>query len=103
MRFLIFSLMDVSKVPDVSKASDKVWSKPPANVKILAAYTCQGLAFPNMPLHTILTIRAVEVESNETLSALIYPQSVAGATVWTTPAMDLPAGAAVELEKKFRG
>ncbi len=103
MKFLIFQLIEVSKVPDVSKAADKVWGSPPAGVKALGGYTCLGLPYPGMPSNTILSIRVVEAESNESLSAVIYPVAVAGATVWTIPVMDLPLGGGVaDMEKKLR-
>jgi hypothetical protein len=102
MKIFVFQLIDVSKVPDVAKAGDKVWGSPPAGVKVLAGYTCQGLAYPGMPSNTIMSIRVVEAESNEALSAVIYPVFVAGATVWSTPVMDLPGGAAADMEKKLR-
>ena len=103
MKFLVFQLMDVSKVPDVSKAGDKVWGSPPTGLKVLAGYTCQGLAYPGMPSNSVMSIRVIQAENNEALSAAIYPMSVAGATVWSTPAMDLPAGSAADIEKKLRG
>lgn len=102
MKFIVFQLIDVSKVPDVAKAGDKVWGSPTAGLKVLAGYTCQGLAYPGMPSNTIMSIRIVEAESNEAISAAIYPVFVAGATVWTTPVMDLPAGTAAEVDKKLR-
>ena len=74
----------------------------PQASKVLAGYTCQGLAYPGMPSNTIMSIRVVEAESNEALSAVIYPVFVAGATVWSTPVMDLPGGAAADMEKKLR-
>jgi hypothetical protein len=103
MKLMVSTLMEVSKVPAVSKASDKIWANPPAGVKVLAGYTCQGLAFPDMPTNTILSIRLVEAESNEDVAAIIYPLAVAGATVWSTPILDLPQGGVVDMEKKYRG
>ena len=103
MKFLIFNLIDVPKVPDVSKAADDVWASPPADVKVLGGYTCLGLAYPGMPSNAIMSIRLVEAESNESLAAVLYPVAVAGATVWSTPVMDLPLGGGVaDMEKKLR-
>jgi hypothetical protein len=100
---MVFQLIDMSKVTDVAKAGDKVWGSPPAGLKVLAGYTCQGLAYPGMPSNSIVSIRIVDAENNAALSSCIYPVLAAGATVWTTPVMDLPAGTAADLDKKFRG
>jgi hypothetical protein len=50
-------------------------------MKVLAGYTCQGLAYPGMPPNSLMSIRIVDVQSNEALSACIYPMFLAGATV----------------------
>lgn len=103
MKFLIFNLIEVPMVPDVSKAADKLWASPPADVKVLGGYTCLGLVYPGMPSNAIMSIRLVEAESNESLAAVLYPVMVAGATVWSTPVMDLPLGGGVaDMEKKLR-
>jgi len=59
MKFLTFAIMDVAKAAEVAKAADKVWASPPPGVKLLASYVCQGLAFPGVPPHTVVSIRVV--------------------------------------------
>jgi len=103
MKFLIFAMTDVAKVAGVAQAADKVWASPPPGVKLLATYSCQGLAFPGVLPNTLVSIRVVEAESNEAIAAITWPIAVAGATVWNVPVLDLPAVGVAEVEKKLRG
>ena len=81
MKFVRFLMTDVAKVAGVAQAADKVWASPPPGVKLLASYVCQGLAFPGVPPHTVVSIRVVEAESNEAIAAITWPVSLAGASV----------------------
>jgi hypothetical protein len=48
-------------------------------------------------------ISVIEAESNDAISARIYPASLAGATVWAVPVQEMAVAGAVKTEKKFRG
>jgi hypothetical protein len=48
-------------------------------------------------------ISVIEAESNDALSARIYPVSLVGATVWVVPVQEMATGGAGKTEKKFRG
>jgi len=103
MKFVRFLMTDVAKVAGVAQAADKVWASPPPGVKLLASYACQGLPFSGVLPNTIVTIRLVEAESNEAIAAITWPVSLAGASVWNVPVMEMPAVGVAELEKKLRG
>jgi len=103
MKFLTFAIMDVAKAAEVAKAADKVWASPPPGVKLLVSYVCQGLAFPGVPPHTVVSIRVVEAESNEAIAAIMWPISLAGASTWNVPVLEMPAVGVAEVEKKLRG
>ena len=102
MKFLTFSLVDVAKIAEVAQASDKAWASPPPGIKVLANYTCQGIAFPGVPPNTLVTIGVVEAESNEAMAAINWPIALAGATLWNVPVLELPVAGAAEVEKKMR-
>ena len=101
MKFLIFSVFSPDKAAEVAQASDKVASAPGA--KTSAMYVCQGIPFPGVAPNTMVSIAVVEAESNDAISARIYPLSLAGATVWAVPVQEMPVAGAVKTEKKFRG
>jgi hypothetical protein len=101
MKFLIFSVFSQDKAAEIAQASDKVANTPGA--KTSAMYVCQGIAFAGVPPNTLVTIAVVEAESNDAISARIYPLSLAGATVWAVPVQEMPVAGAVKTEKKFRG
>jgi len=103
MKSVIFAMMDVDKTAEVARANDKVWVSPPPGVKLVASYVCQGLAFPGVPPNTVVSIRVVEAESNEAIAAVIWPISLAGASVWNVPVLELPAIGVAELEGRLRG
>ena len=100
MKFLGFSMYDVAKSAELAQASDKV-AKTPGR-KALAAYVCEGLAFPGQPPNTMVSISVAEYESNEAMAAAMYPMALAGATVWSVPVLEIPVGSAVTEEKKYR-
>ena len=103
MKFLTFTVMDVTKAAEVAQANDKVWASPPAGLKLLASYVCQGMPFPSVPPNTLTAIAIVEAESNEALAAANYPVALAGASVHTIPMLELPVAGAAGVEKKYRG
>lgn len=100
MKFLSFGIYDVAKTPEVAQAADKV-AKTPGH-KVLASYTCQGLAFPGVPPNTLVTIEVVEYESNEAMAAVQYPIALAGATTWVVPVLEWTTGRGAATEKKYR-
>jgi len=100
MKFLQFAMYDVAKGAEVAQASDKV-AKTPGR-KLLALYTCIGMAFPGVPPNTLVAVSVNEYESNEAMAATQYPLVLAGATVWAVPVLEMPAGRAAVTEKKYR-
>ena len=100
MKFLGFSMYDVAKATEVAQASDKV-AKTPGR-KVLAMYTCMGMAFPGVPPNTLVGISVAEYESSEAMAARIYPIALAGATVWAVPVLEMPVGRGAATEKKYR-
>jgi len=100
MKFITFNMFDVAKGAEVAQASDKVAKTP--GQKILAQYVCEGLAFPGQPPNTIVGIEIGELESNEALAAAQYPVSLAGATVWSVPVLEIPVAGTAAEEKKYR-
>jgi hypothetical protein len=103
MKFIRFSMMDSTKVAELSKASDKVWASPPKGMKAQATYACLGIAFPEQPPNTIVTMTVLEAESAESLAVASYPLALVGATVWYVPILDVPVGGSVQVEKKLKG
>jgi len=103
MKFLRFSMMDYTKMAEVTKVSDKTWASPPLGIKMDALYACMGIAFPDQPPNTMVSISVVEAESAESLAAVGYPLMQAGASIWAVPVLDIPVAGAAELEKKYRG
>ena len=103
MKFIRFSMVDMAKMAEATKASDKVWSSPPSGIKMDALYACMGIAFPDQPPNTMVSIGVVEADSAESLAAVSYPQMQAGATIWAVPVLDVPVGGTAEAEKKYRG
>lgn len=103
MKFLRFSMMDYTKMAEITKISDKVWASPPPGIKMDALYACMGIAFPDQPPNTVVSISVVEAESAESLLAVGYPLMQAGASIWAVPVLDVPVAGAAELEKKYRG
>ena len=62
--------------------------------------------FPSPPAvtpHSMVVISIQEVESNEAMSTANYPVSLAGATTWNVPVLEMPVGGAADVEKKYRG
>ena len=103
MKFLIFNMCEVPKVPEVGQLTDKLTASLPPGINVQAIYATQGLAFPGQPANTLVAIAIVEAESNLAIAAFQWPISVAGATLWTVPALEVPVGGAAEVEKKARG
>ena len=101
MKFLIFTMFSPDKAAEVAQTVDKVSRAP--GMKTLAQYVCQGIPFPGVAPNTMVGISVIEAESNDALSARIYPPSLAGATVWTVPVQEMATGGAAKIEKKFRG
>ena len=100
MKFLSFAMYDVAKTAEVAQFADKV-AKTPGH-KVLASYTCMGLAFPGAPPNTLVTIEVVEYESPEAMAAVQYPAALAGATVWAVPVLEWTSGRGAATEKKYR-
>ena len=103
MKFIRFSVVDSTKLAEVSNVSDKIWTSPPKGTKIQALYSCLGMAFPEQPPNTIVAIAVLEAESAESLAATSYPLMLAGANVWAVPVAEITVGGAAKLEKKLKG
>ena len=101
MKFMTFVMFDLAKAAEVAKAGDQVANTP--GTKMLAQYACQGIPFPHtIPPNQMLVISINETETNEAISAVVYPLGLAGATVWNVPVLEMPVGGAAETEKKYR-
>ncbi len=100
MKFLVFAMFDVAKAAEMAQVNDKLAETP--GRKVLANYTCMGLAFPGVPPNTLVTVSVVEYESSEAMAAVLYPLEVAGATVWAVPVLEMPVGRHTAAEKKYR-
>jgi hypothetical protein len=103
MKFVRITMMDSTKVEEMTKISDKTWASPPPGIKMEAFYACLGMPFPNAPPNTMTSISVVEAESAEALASVSYPLMQAGATIWAVPVLEIPVGGTAEAEKKFRG
>ncbi len=103
MKFIRFVMIDATKAAEVSKVSDRTMANPPPGYKVQAVYACQGLPFPGAPPNTVVAISIYEADSNESMTATAYPLTLAGATVWDVPALELPIGTTGEVERKLRG
>jgi hypothetical protein len=103
MKFIRFSMMDSSKLAELTKTSDKAWASPPKGVKAQAIYACMGIVFPEQPANTTISINVLEAESAEALAAVSYPLTQVGATVWAVPVLEVPVGGSAQVEKKFKG
>ena len=100
MKFLGFTMFDVSKAAEVAQAGDKA-AKTPGH-KVLAQYLCQGIPFQGLPPNTVVVVHIADVESNEAIAANQYPVALAGATTWAVPVLEMRAGGAATAEKKYR-
>jgi hypothetical protein len=100
MKFLGFSMFDVSKAAEVAQAGDKVTKMP--GHKVLAQYLCQGIPFQGVPPNMMIVVSVGESESNEAMAASQYPVALAGATVWAVPVLELALGRGAAAEKKYR-
>ena len=100
MKFLMFTLFDVAKTVDVAQAADKV-SKTPGQ-KTIAQYVCQGMPFSGLAPNTTLAVAIVDAEGNEALAATQYPLSLAGASTWAVPVLEVPLGRVATAEKKYK-
>lgn len=100
MKFMLFTMYDVAKAAEVMQASDKAAKVP--GQKMLAVYACLGKAFDGMPPNTLLGIAIRDAENSEALAAVMYTLSLAGATTWAVPVLEVPVGDAATEEKKLR-
>lgn len=100
MKFLVFSMCDAAKAAEVIQAGDKVADTPGS--KTLARYTCMGMPFPGLPPNNLVGVSVTEYDSSEAMAARLYPVTLAGATVWAVPVLEMPVTGAAEVEKKYR-
>lgn len=100
MKFLVFSVCDVARAADVVQAGDKVADTPGS--KTLGRYICMGLPFSGLPPDTLVGVSISEYESSEAMAARMYPVTLAGATAWAVPLLELPVAGGAEVEKKYR-
>jgi len=70
MKFLVFAMFDVAKATEMAQVNDKLAEMP--GRKVLSNYTCMGLAFPGVPLNTLVTVSVVEYESSQAMAAVLY-------------------------------
>lgn len=105
MKFLVFIMCAPPKAVGIARVADKAMREAPPGVKMLATYACQGvLPLPGtMENSQVTTVSVVEVETNEDLSAVLWPIAVAGALIYTLPVQDMPVPGLEKAEKGFRG
>ena len=102
MKIMTFTMFDVDKAAEVAKAGDKIAGIP--GIKVLGMYACQGIPFPHkVPPHAMVVISIQEAESNEAIGTANYPVSLAGASTWNVPVLEMPLGGAADVEKEYRG
>lgn len=100
MKFITFAMYDIAKAATVAQASDQAAKMPGS--KVHAIYLCGGKPFDGVPPNTIVAIGVREVDSSETLAAVEAAYMYAGATIWAVPVLEVTAGDAASVEKKFK-
>ena len=100
MKFMVFTMYDAAKAAEVMQASDKAAKMP--GQKLLAVYGCLGIPFPGFPPNSLLGIGIREAESAEALASVLYTLTLAGATSWAVPVLEVPVGSGAAEEKKLR-
>jgi len=100
MKFMVFTMYDAAKAAEVMQASDKAAKMP--GQKLLAVYACLGRAFDGMPPNSLLGIGIRDAESSEALASVLYTLTLAGATSWAVPVLEVPVGSVAAEEKKLR-
>ena len=100
MKFLTFSMYDIAKAAEVMQAADKAQKMP--GQKTLTAYACLGIPFPGFPPNSLLGIGIRDADTSEALASVLYTLTVAGATSWAVPVMEVPVGGLAAEEKKLR-
>jgi len=96
-------MTDPANAADVAQAGDKSWAKPPKGVKMLSHYLCLGRPLLDQPPNTFVTVAVIEAESAEAMTAVTYPSTLAGASIWYVPVQEMPVGGAAKVEKEARG
>ena len=103
MKILSVTVSDASKAADLVQVSDKVITNTPG-YKPLGTYVCLGNPFPgDIPPNSLVTVTISEVDNEESLAAVSYPMTLAGATIHRVPVLEMTPGSYSETEKKFRG
>jgi hypothetical protein len=92
----------------MSQLPDKFNANPPKGWKHIVMYTCQANPFPqglpeNVSPTSMVSISIQEVDSNEALSAGMYPFILAEAVMWAVPVLELNIGKVAVQDKKLRG
>ena len=103
MKFLSFTIFDVTQAGEMAKVSDKVWSNPPKGVKMLANHMCLSDPFPGLPMNSMVSVAIIEADNAEALAGVSYPMMLAGATIERIPVMELAVGGAAKAETKAKG
>ena len=108
MKFLVFTMYEPSKAAELAKVSDQFQANPPEGYKTLAMYICQGIPFPQglpegISPDTMVSVSIHEAETNEALSAGMYPFILAGAAQWAVPILELDTGDVATQEERLRG
>jgi hypothetical protein len=108
LKFLVFTMYEPRRAVELAKVSDQFQDDPPEGYKTIAMYTCQGIPFPQglpegVSPDTMVSVSIHETETNEALSAGMYPFILAGAAQWAIPILELDAGNVATQEKRLRG
>jgi hypothetical protein len=101
MKFMTLSSWPVEKSGEVAAANDKVSADIPRERRV-PGYVLM-CALPDVPPNSMVSIAISEGDNMNEIAARIYPVMLAGATINIIPLLEVPAGGAAKVEKKYRG
>jgi len=103
MKFMTLVVQPVEKAAEISAASDKGWASWPKESRPQVGYVMLCVPRFKVPPNSLVAFTISEADSADKISARVYPQMVAGATVNVIPLVEFPMGGAAKTEKKYRG
>jgi len=93
MKHIVFTMFGVADTDKVVQASNAVQDNPPAGLKILTSYVCQGIPLPDFPKDKMLSISVIEAANNEAIGVLVTnPVAPVGASVSCVPVLEIAPG-----------
>jgi hypothetical protein len=103
MKFMTLVVEPVEKAAEVAAASDKGWANWPRESRPEVGYVMLCVPKFKVPPNSLVAFTISEADSADKISARVYPQMVAGATINVIPLVEYPMGGAAKIEKKLRG